>query len=192
MRRPISVQTAKRFLTVHIRSNGCHHFLMVYNLLPRLQTLTLLLFPQTRQPASASTSCRARSHLPRPSPSLQITRRQPPHLPPTDPASGTLLSPFPPSSSLLSPSCLRSAARPAWCSRARPWDGAGPATVRRGQSWRRGGACMRERSSRRRVQAECRTCVAAVLLPSLATRRYALPLLRSTAVPFLKSIHPPL
>ena len=105
MRRPISAQTAKRFLTVHIRSNGCHHFLMVYNLLSRLQTLTLLLFPQTRQPASASTSCRARSHLPRPSPSLQITRRQPPHLPPTDPASGTLLSPFPPSSSLLSPSC---------------------------------------------------------------------------------------
>ena len=85
MRRPISAQTAKRFLTVHIRSNGCHHFLMVYNLLSRLQTLTLLLFPQTRQPASASTSCRARSHLPRPSPSLQITRRQPPHLPPTDP-----------------------------------------------------------------------------------------------------------
>ena len=85
MRRPISAQTAKQFLTVHIRSNGCHHFLMVYNLLSRLQTLTLLLFPQTRQPASASTSCRARSHLPRPSPSLQITRRQPPHLPPTDP-----------------------------------------------------------------------------------------------------------
>ena len=69
------------------------------------------------------------------------------------PASGTLLSPFPPSSSLLSPSCLRSAA---------PWGGAGPATVRHGQGWRRGGACMRGRSSRQRVQAECRTCVAAV------------------------------
>ena len=56
MRQPVSAQTAQWFQTVHIRSNGYHRFLMVYNVLSQPQTLALLLSPQ--QPASASASIR--------------------------------------------------------------------------------------------------------------------------------------
>ena len=63
MRQPVSAQTAQWFQTVHIRSNGYHWFLMVYNVLSQPQTLALLLSPQ--QPASASIHLQPRPLLPR-------------------------------------------------------------------------------------------------------------------------------
>jgi hypothetical protein len=92
MRRPVSAQTAQRFLAVHIRSNGCYHFLMVYNVLPQL--------PNPRcAPLAPSTSSRTPSSGRTTSPKSH-TR---PPLPPPPPVAPILASPTPSSSPLPPP-----------------------------------------------------------------------------------------
>ena len=60
MRKPVLAQTAQQFLTVHVESKDYYSFVMVYNMLPLLQTLALLRSIQTWHPASASVSTSSR------------------------------------------------------------------------------------------------------------------------------------